>query len=177
MPCPGPAAASRLTPRPSSPPEPGCTGDSSQLCWPHSWPSCVEGPGPLLALPLQARTGPSWAEKVPLPQRRGVTCYSRFFLRRPFRELRPLSGLPGGQLGSVWWEDRQGSRTGIHSLHRVINQTGYNLPPGQMGAGLWAGGPRSGQSRPREVIHGQKRVILGQGPIGCTRDGQTAGKG
>lgn len=106
--------------------------------------------------------GPPGPRRCPRPSVEELPCYSSFFLRSPFRELRALSGPPGEQLGSVWREHRQGSRTGSTAYTESSTRQDTPWPPGRWKLG-------SGQSHPREVIHRQKRVILGQGLISCTR--------
>ena len=79
------------------------------------------------------------------------------------------------------WQNRQGTGVGSCNLPQVTYQTAQDLSPRRRAAGLRAGGPRRGkgnhQSRPKEVTHGQKTEVVGQGPISCTRDGPTAAKG
>lgn len=79
------------------------------------------------------------------------------------------------------WENRQGTGVGSCNLPQVTDQTAQDLSPRRTAAGLRAGGPRRGkgnhQSRPKEVTHGQKTEVAGQGPVSCMGDGLTAAKG
>lgn len=105
---------------------------------------------------------------MPLPQRRGVTCYSSVF-----PEVHSVSSghsvAPGGQLRSVWWEDRQGSGTGNHSHTESSTREDTTCPLDRWKLAL---GRRATQ---RSVTSQRGHTRTEGGHCGAGRDRQQAG--